>query len=295
MSKVPAIADDIRLWLEGSRTDAFSIHLQEFENADKKGYMVLVWATNIKGKLVAKLSFKIAYPWLKIYRCYVLPEARGNLLTCQMYMVPMAFATEDLNIKMVKAKELDPNLVDRFAFNAQGFLSLRKPSERDALQDTMENCYAACAQMQKCFKSNLGKSQLLIITDKANDPRWSNMEGLNPISFGGNPVGGRAFGFPVDEEESYREFIDKGYGFPRVLWDVQRALDPKVLSTAADAVKGAVERWGGQVYVNTESQLGHHLEARTMVKEKTCTNSRCHERKCENNVCYDVYSLQLEE
>lgn len=297
MSKVSRIASDVRRWLEGSRSDGFSIHLQEFEDslAEKGAYAVLVWATNIQGKLVAKLSFKIAYPWMKIYRVYVLPEAGGRRLTCQMYMVPMAFAIEDLKINMIKAKQLDPNLVDRFGFDEKGFLSLRKAEERDALQNIMENCYKACADVTKCFESRLGKSQLLIITDKKHDPLWSKVEGLHPIIMEGNPLGGQAFGFPVDQAESYRQFTKKGYTFPQVLWDVQKPLEQEVLDAAADAVRGAVKSWGGEVYVKEPEEgpkLGPHLEAKSMVKQKTCTNNQCHERHCIDAVCYDIYTVE---
>jgi hypothetical protein len=299
MSKVSTIASDVRRWLKDSRSDGFSVHLQEFEdtlgNKGRSEYAVLVWATDIQGKLVASLSFKISYPWMKIYKCHVLPAAGGRRLTCQMYMVPMAFAIEDLRITRVQSKKLDPNLVDRFGFDEKGYLSLRDPSERDALQEVMENCYQACADVNKCFESRLGKSQLLIITDKAHDPLWSKVESLNPITMEGNPLGGQAFGFPVDKAESYRRFTEKGHTFPQVLWDVQKPLDEDVLAAAADAVKSAVKGWGGEVYVKKESELGPHLEFKNMVKQKTCTNGQCHERKCEDGVCYDVYTLNSEE
>lgn len=295
VSAVPNIASDVRSWLKNSRSDQYSIHLQEFEDVSptgKKGYTIVVWARDLDCNLVAELRFKIMYPWLKIYRCFVMPKAGGQKLTCQMYMAAMAFATEDLQITMVKAKQQDPNLVHRFGFDEKGFLSLRTVEERDALQTIMENCIGVCAEVNKCFESRLSKSQVLIITDKINDLLWSKLEGLLPITLEGNPIDGQAFGLPVDKLESYKKLVEKGYRFPQVLFDVQKPLTPEVKEAAATAIVDAVRHWGGEAYVNKESDMGTYLESK-MVKEKTCTNGQCHEHECKNGVCYDVYSLQV--
>lgn len=282
MSDVPTLVKNVRTWLNDSRRDAYTVHLQEFDdvsNEGKKGFVGVVWATDLSSKLVAELRFKIAYPWLKIYRCFVLPEASGNGLTCQMYMVPMAFAAEDSRITMVKAKQMDPNLVDRFGFNQLGVLSLREPSERDALLATMDRCYDACENLNKCYETRLAQSQLLVITDNPEDPSWSKFKDFEPVVLDGKNV------------KAYDRLIAADASFPKVLFDDKRDLTHEELMAATETIKKIVGDVGGEVYVNNQSGIKPYLESTTLDETIECTNGVCtsEKRHCKDGECYSVF------
>lgn len=282
MSDIPTLASNVRAWLKDSRRDAYQVHLQEFEDVSpegKKGYVVIVWATNSESKLVAELRFKITYPWLKIYRCFVLPEAGGNGLTCQMYMVPMAFAAEDMRITMVKAKQMDPNLVGRFGFNKSGVLSLKDPKERDALLEIMDKCYDACENLNKCYEARLSQSQLLVITDNPEDPRWGKFKDFEPVVLDGKNL------------KAYDRLLEANASFPRVMFDDKRDLTHEELVVATETIKKIVEDAGGEVYVNNQSGLKPYIESTSMEETMECTNERCtqKERRCNGEECYSVF------
>jgi hypothetical protein len=283
MSEVPALAERVRSWLADSRSDNYTIHLKEFK--DKEGYVVVVWANDPDGNLVGELRFKITYPWLKIYRAFVAPEAAGRRLTCQMYMTAMAFAAEDERILKVKAKEQDPTLFNHFGFGADGILSLQNLAERNALLTLLDSKYKACEAVVKGYETKLGPAQILIIS--GNEDKYKDADGVM-VAGGKNTNDGNPLAQSANSETLWR-LISREKEYPTIV--VDEPLQPHVINSAAKVIADMVKKAEGVVYLNhSNPELKTELESRGLVESTVCTNGVCHESKrvCENERCWTV-------
>jgi hypothetical protein len=168
MSDVEAQADHIRNWLKNCRSDLYTIECVDFltDHDGMESYSIHVIARDANQETVGVLAFKIKYPYLKIYPCHVKPQASGKGLTCQMYMVPMAFAAEDKNIRTVVAKEVDGTLVRKFGFLPDGTLFVGDPLVRRQLLASMQTLYDACAGVVKLCTDRLAQAEMFVVSDK---------------------------------------------------------------------------------------------------------------------------------
>jgi hypothetical protein len=284
MTDVPAQAARVRNWLTDSRSDGYTINLKEFK--DGGGYVVVVWANDPDGNLVGELRFKIAYPWLKIYRAFVAPEAGGRRLTCQMYMVAMAFAAEDDRILRVKAKEQDPTLINHFGFDPKtGILSLTNLAQRNALLELLDSKYKACEAVQKGYETKLGPAQILVIT--GNEDKYKDAEGVM-VAGGRNTRDGNPLAQSANSETLWR-LIEREKEFPTIV--VDEPLEPRVINSAARVIADMVKRAEGEVYLNHHNpELQAELESRGLAQKTVCTNGVCHTSKevCANGRCWMV-------
>lgn len=298
MSAVELQAKHLREWLKGSRIDGFTIDCVDFKTVnpddDEVSYSIYVTARNPANETVGELAFKILYPFLKLYPCHLKPEAQGRGLTCQMYMVPMAFAAEDERITMVRAKQVDATLQTKFKFNSRGVLKLGQPGVRDELLRVMQKCYDESRSLVKSFTTRLARARVFAVTDGSSGTDWSHTD-PNFVTIGPTSAATAGpFNMPLAEPRLWTTVGAKAAHvpdhWPTVVFDqLDSPIPDEVLSSAVGALVDRLAGRGGDVLVHskTDPHVGHHLETHGYSKTTRCVNGVCQtlNQMCNNGQC----------
>jgi diadenosine tetraphosphate (Ap4A) HIT family hydrolase len=292
MSDVEYQADHIRRWLKDSRYDEYTIECVDFLNVDdegRKSYSIHVIARDKGQETVGVLAFKIKYPYLRVYPCHVKPSASGHGLTCQMYMVPMAFAAEDEKIKLIVAKQVDSTLVNKFRFPRDGELDISDPRGRNGLLTTMERLFEICSNGKRAFKSRLARAEVMTVTD---DPEldWSDVA-PNFVRVGpGKAAQAGPFNRPLDDPKLW-ESVKNAKGNWRTVFFDKTPIPEVVLPQAVASVVDRVAGQGGPIMVHRQAvpQVRPHLEMHGYTQTTQCDANGCRRvnHVCKNNLCRD--------
>jgi hypothetical protein len=292
MSDVEFQAEHIRRWLKDSRYDDFTIECVDFKNVDNDGrtsYSIHVMAKDQNQETVGVLAFKIKYPYLKLYPCHVKPSARGKGLTCQMYMVPMAFAAEDENIKLIVAKQVDSTLANKFGVARDGKLDISDPRNRNGLLSVMQRLFEICSNVKRAFTSRLARAQVFAVSD---DPEldWSDVD-PNFVRVG--PAEAAKAG-PYNLELANPQLwstVKNSKGAWRTAFFDKTPIPEELLPQAVSSVVDRVAGQGGPIMVHRKSAplVGPHLEMHGYTQTTQCVNGACRRvnHLCKNGHCRD--------
>ena len=299
-SAVEIQADNVREWLKGSRIDGFTIECVDFKTVDENdriSYTIQVIVRNQSQQTVGGLTFKIRYPWLKLYPSYLKPEAQGRGLTCQMYMIPMAFAAEDERITMVNAKEVDSTLINKFHFSESGTLMIETPEERQALLNVMQRGYDACINVVKSFTSRRNRADVFAITDGSKD--WSQVD-PDVVTVGpSDATTAGPYHMQLSDPQLWSTVQKAKENWPTAVIDELKTFIPEdVWGPMISAVVDRVGGQGGDVLVHNKSDpmVGHHLETHGYTRTTKCENEVCHSvnHLCQNGQCTnEFYTYKL--
>lgn len=300
MSAVELQAEHLRQWLKSSRIDGYTIECTDFKTIDEYeevSYSIHVTVRNSAKETVGALAFKILYPWLKLYPCHLKPEAQGKGLTCQMYMVPMAFAAEDERIEIVKAKRVDATLRTKFGFDERGVLQVGEPGVRDHLLTVMQKCYDESKNLRKRFATRLARARVFAVTDGIRQD-WSDKDPYFVTIGPTNSLTGGPFNLSLDDPQLWANVATKANYVPEnwrtVVFDqLELPIPDDLLSSAVAALVDRVAGQGGDFWVHpkTDPRVGHHLESYGYSKTTTCDKDGCRtvDHVCNNDQCSEEF------